>query len=164
MPFFLLSISIYLAGSQTVQRTVTSVASDNGWRTYNVSVDVPPGYSATVSPSSIKLKKGQSATYEVTITNESAPAGEWRFGSLTWNEKNGLYSVYSPIAVKAALFAAPAVVEGSGVSGSASFDVSFGYTGSYTADPHGLVADAPTSGNIGQDPDQTYPSGDDSPR
>jgi len=150
-----------LAGSQTVQRTVTSVASDNGWRTYNVSVDVPPGYSVTVSPSSIKLKKGQSATYEVTITSEGAPAGEWRFGSLTWNEKSGLYSVYSPIAVKAALFAAPTTVAGSGVSGSASFDVSFGYTGSYAAAPHGLVADAPTSGDIGQDPDQTYPSGDD---
>jgi hypothetical protein len=41
--------------------------------------------------------------------------------------------------------------------------VSFGYTGSYAAAPHGLAADAPTSGNIGQDPDQTYPSSDDSP-
>jgi len=152
-----------LAGSQTVQRTVTSVANENGWRTYNASVDVPPGYSATVSPSSIRLKKGQSATYEVTITNEGAPAGEWRFGSLTWNEKNGHYSVYSPIAVKAALFSAPAAVAGSGESGTASFDVSFGYTGSYAAAPHGLAADAPTSGTIGQDPDQTYPSADDSP-
>ena len=99
----------------------------------------------------------------MTITNESAPAGDWRFGSLTWNEKDGNYSVYSPIAVNAALFAAPATVAGSGASGSASFDVSFGYTGSYAAAPHGLVADAPTSGAIGQDPDQTYPSGDDSP-
>ena len=52
---------------------------------------------------------------------------------------------------------------GSGSSGSASFDIQFGYEGSYTAAPHGLVADAPTSGEIGQDPDQTYPSGDDSP-
>jgi hypothetical protein len=150
-----------LAGSQTVQRTVTSVANENGWRTYNVSVEAPPGYSVTVEPSSLRLKKGQSATYYVTVTNESAPAGEWRFGSLTWNEKDGYYSVYTPIAVSAALFAAPAIVEGSGESGSASFDVSFGYTGSYVAAPHGLVADAPTSGNISQDPDQTYPSGDD---
>lgn len=150
-----------LAGSQTVQRTVTSVAP--GKRTWTVSVDAPPGYSVLVEPSSFNIKTGETATYYVTITNESAPSGEWQFGSLTWTEKNPQYSVRSPIAVNAAPFAAPAEVEGSGESGSASFDVSFGYTGSYAAAPHGMVADAPTNGVIGQDPDQTYPSGDDSP-
>jgi hypothetical protein len=152
-----------VAGSQTIQRTVTSVAQENGWREYSVSVDAPAGFDVTVSPSTIRLKSGQSATYNVIVTNVSAPAGEWRHGSLTWTDKTGNYSVYSPISVNAALFEAPAVVEGSGGSGSASFDVSFGYTGSYAAAPHGLVADAPTSDDIGQDPDQTYPSGDDSP-
>jgi len=152
-----------LPGTQTVTRTVTSVAKENGWRTYTASVDSPPGYTVSVSPSTFKLKKGQSATYEVTVTNVSAPVGEWRFGSLTWHENDGNYSVYSPIAVKGALFSAPAEVSGSGEDGSASFDVNFGYTGSYAAAAHGLVADAPTSGNIGQDPDQTYPSSDDSP-
>jgi hypothetical protein len=107
------------------------------------------------------LANGESASYEVTITNVSAPSGEWRFGSLTWQ---GLgYSVYSPIAVNAAPFAAPSEIFGSGESGSASFDVSFGYNGSYAAAPHGLAADEPTDGEIGQDPDQTYPSPDDSP-
>ena len=37
-----------LAGSQTVVRTVTSVAQENGWRTYDVSVDAPAGYDVTV--------------------------------------------------------------------------------------------------------------------
>jgi hypothetical protein len=150
-------------GSQTVVRTVTSVADDNGWRDYSVSVDAPPGYDVNVSPSSFSLKPGHTATYEVTVTNVSAPAGEWRFGSLTWSDATGHYDVRSPIAVKGALFNAPAEIQGSGESGSTSFDVSFGYTGAYAAAPHGLVADAPTSGNIGQDPDQTYPSPDDSP-
>jgi subtilisin family serine protease len=152
-----------VAGSQTVVRTVTSVAQEVGWRTYNVSVDAPAGYEVTVSPSSFKIKKGQTATYEVTITNVSAPAGEWRFGSLTWTDQTGAYDVYSPIAVKGALFDAPADVFGTGTSGSANFDVSFGYNGTYSAAPHGLIADAPTTGSIGQDPDQTYPSADDSP-
>ncbi len=150
-------------GSQTVARTVTSVAKEKGWRDYTVSVDAPPGYDVTVSPSSFSLKSGQSATYEVTITNVSAPIGEWRFGSLTWSDKTGNYDVYSPIAVRAALFSAPTAVTGFGESGSASFDINFGYNGSYAAAPHGLAADAPTSGNISQDPDQTYPSVDDSP-
>ena len=150
-------------GSQTVVRTVTSVAQENGWRDYSVSVETPPGFEVTVSPSSFSLKSGQSATYELTITNLSAPLGEWRFGSLTWSDETGNYDVYSPIAAKAALFSATPEVGGTGTDGSTSFDVSFGYTGSYAAAPHGLAADAPTSGNIGQDPDQTYPSGDDSP-
>ena len=169
-------------GSKTIYRTVTSVADKK--ETFNVSVDAPPGYDVTVLPSTLTLNPGESATYEVTVTNVSAPIGEWAFGSLTWKSGSGSpwsgrfehknhfgnwgnwggsnkYEVYSPIAVKAALFDAPPAVAGSGASGSASFDVNFGYTGSYVAAPHGLVADAPESDAIGQDPDQTYPSGDD---
>jgi subtilisin family serine protease len=91
-----------LSGSKTVHRTVTSVASDQGWRTYSVSVDAPPGYEVSVSPSTFKLKSGQKASYEVTLTNTGAPGGAWRFGSLTWKEKTGQYSVFSPIAVRTA--------------------------------------------------------------
>jgi hypothetical protein len=135
---------------------VTSVAKENGWREYTVSVNAPPGYTATVSPSSFKLKKGQTASYSVTITNVSAPVGEWRFGSLTWNEKTGNYAVYSPIAVRAALFTAPAEITGSGESGSASFNVNFGYTGAYTAAAHGLEPATLTVDNVLQDPNQTF--------
>ncbi|MGQ0605168.1 MAG: S8 family serine peptidase, partial [Anaerolineales bacterium] len=119
-------------GSKTVTRTVTSVAKENGWRTYNANVVAPPGYTVTVSPSPIRLKKDQSATFSVTVTNVSAPIGQWRFGSLTWNEMDGNYAVYSPIAVKAALFEGPAEVSGS-------YNVSFGYTGPFAATARGLV-------------------------
>jgi subtilisin family serine protease len=152
-----------LPGSQTVTRTVTSVAQENGWRTYNVSVDAPDGYEVTVEPSTLRLKKGDTASYEVTITSVSAPAGEWRHGSLTWSDKTGNYDVYSPISVKGALFNAPTEVAGSGTDGTASFDVSFGYTGDYSVAPHGLSARVDTSDFSTQDPDQTYPSGDDAP-
>lgn len=152
-----------LAGSQTVVRTVTAAFGHGVKRsfTFQPVVEAPPGFKVSVSPASLVLANGESASYEVTITNVSAPSGEWRFGSLTWQ---GLgYSVYSPIAVNAAPFAAPSEIFSSGESGSASFDVSFGYNGSYAAAPHGLAADEPTDGEIGQDPDQTYPSADDSP-
>jgi subtilisin family serine protease len=146
-----------LAGTKTVQRTVTSVAEESGWRTYKVFLDSPPGYDVTVSPSSLTLKKGQSATYEVTITNDgSGPIGEWRFGSLTWSDDTGHYDVYSPIAVKGALFEAPSEILGSGTDGSTSFNVSFGYTGSYTAATHGLEPATVTSDNVVQDPDQSF--------
>ena len=152
-----------LAGSQTVIRTVMSVGKhrdDSGWREYSVSVDTPPGYEVTVSPSSFKLKKGQSVDYEVTITNVSAPVGEWRIGSLTWSDKNGHYDVYSPIAVRGALFSAPAEISGSGESGSASFDIGFGYTGAYSAAAHGLEAARVTSDNVVQDPNQDFDPND----
>lgn len=149
-----------LPGSLTVVRTVTSVAKESGWRTYTVSVDAPEGYMVSVEPAMFRLKRGQSATYHVTITNESAPIGEWRFGSLTWHETDGHYSVRSPIAVRGALFASPAEISGSGESGSASFPVSFGYTGSYAAAPHGLEPATVTSDSVVQDPDQTFDPND----
>jgi len=139
---------------------VTSVANEKGWRDYTASVDAPPGFDVVVSPSSFSLKPGESATYEVTVTNVSAPAGEWRFGSLTWQDKTGHYDVYSPIAVKGSLFSAPAAVSGSGESGATSFDVSFGYTGSYAAAAHGLEAATVTSDTVVQDPDQGFDPND----
>jgi hypothetical protein len=149
-----------LAGVETVQRTVTSVAKENGRRTYEVSVQAPSGYSVSVSPSTLTLRQGMSATYEVTITNQSAPVGEWRFGSLTWSDTSGHYNVYSPIAVCGAEFNAPAEIQGSGASGSLSFDIFFGYTGSYTAAPHGLVPDVPTLDTVSQDVDQDFDPSD----
>jgi hypothetical protein len=62
--------------------------------------------------------------------------------------------------VRASLFDAPAEVDGSGESGSASFDVSFGYTGSYSAAAHGLEAATVTTDNVVQDPDQNFDPND----
>jgi hypothetical protein len=58
------------------------------------------------------------------------------------------------------LFNAPSSVTGSGESGSASFDIQFGYTGSYTAFPIGLKAATVTSDNVVQDPDQSFDPND----
>jgi subtilisin family serine protease len=143
-------------GSKTVIRTVTNIAS--GTVKYSASVVAPAGYTVTVSPKNLTLHSGESATFSVTITNVSAPIGEWRFGSLTW--KGGPYKAYSPIAVKGALFEAPDAINGSGTSGSASFPVSFGYTGAYTAGAHGLVAATVTHDNVLQDADQTFDPSD----
>jgi hypothetical protein len=147
-----------LAGSQTVHRMVTSVTNEEGARRYRASVEAPEGYEVTVSPSTLVLESGESATFEVTINNVSAPTGEWRFGSLTW--RSGRYKAYSPIAVQAALFSAPSAVVGTGETGTASFEVGFGYTGSYAAAGHGLEPAVVTSDNVLQDPDQEFDPGD----
>ena len=148
-----------LAGTQTITRTVTSVADKTvKWK---AKVHAPAGFDVVVDPSEITLAPGESATYHVTITSKgTAPIGQWTFGDLTWKGAGG-YEARSPIAVRGAAIDAPAEVSGTGVTGSASFDVKFGYTGAYTAVPQGLVPEVVTPGDISQDPDQTYPSADD---
>ncbi len=141
-----------LVGTETVTRTVTSVTRERGNRTYSVAVDAPPGFSVSVSPSSLTLKKGETATYEVTITNTGATLGAWSFGSLTWSDNLGFYDVRSPIAVRAFEFAGDAEANGTGTGGSVDVDVAFGYAGDYSVGTHGLVAALTEAGNVVDDP------------
>jgi hypothetical protein len=153
------------------------VAKEKAPRVFTAHVKAPEGYEVKVKPRSLLLRPGQSASFEVTITNVCAPVGEWRYGSLTWVQsvkkarvgKGGApvsgaakvrYRVRSPIAVKAALFKAPAAITGTGEAGAAGFNVTFGYTGSYAAAAHGLVPATVTTDNVVQDPDQTFDPGD----
>jgi subtilisin family serine protease len=147
------SISIgALAGQQTVVRTVTNVGPAG---TYNVSVDAPAGIDVEVNPAQLKLAKGESASYEVTFTaNASAVLNAWTFGSLTWN--HGPHHVTSPIALYPVAIAVPAELHASGTDGSLSFDVTFGYTGDYTAAPHGLVPALMTDGYVEDDPGDSF--------
>jgi subtilisin family serine protease len=146
-----------VAGSETVTRTVTSVAKENGNRTYAAVVNAPPGYTVNVSPSSFTLKPGETAEFEITVTNVSAPNGEWRFGSLTWRDQTGNYSPYSPIAVKGVPFSAPVDdVTSTGPAPNASpasYQIRFGFTGSpFGAAPRGLVPAALTANTVPDDP------------
>lgn len=142
------SISIgELAGVQTVTRTVTNVGPSG---TYEVSVEAPPGVDVVVNPSSLTLATGESTTYEVTFTVTTAPVGEYTFGELTWSD--GTRNARSPLVVQPVQIAAPAEISGTGAEGSLSFDVTFGYTGDYTAAPHGLIAGTQMAGNVVDDP------------
>lgn len=142
-------------GTKTITRTVTNVSAKKV--SVEAIVKAPAGYSIKVSPSSLQVAPGDSATFTVTATNNSAPVDEWKFGSLTW--KGTGYEVRSPIAVKGAVISAPETVTGSGTSGSANISVALGQNGTYTATPHGLVAVTHNAGSVPQDPNQTY--GDD---
>ena len=143
-----------LAGSQVVTRTVTNVSDRKGTTTFRATVDAPAGYEVEVTPRKLKLMAGESATYQVRITNVNAAVGEWREGSLTW--RGGGHQVRSPIAVKGVAYAAPGEVSGSGETGSASFPIKFGYTGDYTAAAHGLEPAGVFSDTVVQDPDQNF--------
>jgi subtilisin family serine protease len=125
-----------LAGAQTVKRTVTNVGSVKA--TYTASFN-GAGINATVSPSSFTLNPGQKKTLEITISNVSAGLNAYTGGQLRWTD--GTHTVRVPVVVKPVALAAPAQVSGS-------YNVTFGYTGSFTATPRGLVPAATFDGSI----------------
>jgi hypothetical protein len=158
-------------GTKTVTRTVTAVKpfvgrgryeksgpggdGNNSANRYDAIIEAPPGFEVSVNPSTITLLPGETAEFEVTITNVSAPPREWRFGSLTWSNRLGI-DVRSPIVVNAAAFVAPDEIDLTGTSGSDSFDIAFGYTGDYTAQVHGLNDASRTLWTVEDDPNNDF--------
>jgi hypothetical protein len=140
-----------LAGVQTVTRTVTNVGSRVA--TYNATASVP-GINVQVSPSTLTLRPGQSKSFTVTFSQVSAAFNQYSYGALVWTD--GTHTVRSQLAIRPVRLAAPATVNGSGASGSASYNVKFGYAGPFSAQPHGLVPATVNSGSVEQDPDQTF--------
>ncbi|MCK7598069.1 S8 family serine peptidase [Microbulbifer sp. CAU 1566] len=140
-----------LVGSQTITRRVTSVAKGTQW--YWAEVDAPAGVQVQVSPRILRLKEGETATFEVTFTaTAEAAMGEWAFGSLSWSQ--GLRKVRSPIAVRPVPISAPVSVSAEGTAGSLNIPVVFGYDGSFSAAVNGLAVGAPFPGYV-EDGDYT---------
>jgi len=150
-----------IVGTKTIGRTVTNVGKKKA--TYEVGFKAPPGFKVKVEPGTLTLGPGESQYYEVTVTNVRAPAGEWRFGQIVWRDGKGAgkgHVVRSPLAVRAQTLVAPEAITGEGTSGSTSFDVTFGYSGAYSAGVHGLVDGFPFPlDGIPDDPDNTFDFG-----
>lgn len=141
-----------LANQRTVSRRVTSVNSET--ETYTVEVTPPPGIDVQVVPPTISVAPGQSVSFDINLTYQSGPLDLWSFGSLVWNGDK--HSVRSPLAVRATSITAPDEVSSFGGTGSLSFPVEFGYTGTYTAGVHGLKRAAVFEGFVDQDPTRTF--------
>lgn len=141
-----------LAKTRTVTRRVTNVSDATG--TYSVAIEPPPGISVLVSPSTLSIAPGQSAEFEVTFGYESGPLDLWRFGSLTWTDDT--HAVRSVLAVRPTSLNAPAEILAHGASGTFSFPVEFGYTGTYTPQVHGLVPAFLSQATIEEDPGRTF--------
>jgi hypothetical protein len=147
-----------LAGKATLTRTVTNVSSATG--KYKLAVSAPAGIAVDVNPTSLTLAPGASQTFTVTLTaTASAQMNAYAFGSLTWSDRDG-HSVRSPIVVKPVPIAAPGEVTGSGVTGSAAVPVTFGYSGTLTTQPQGLVAAVTAARTVGDDPTNDFNTAD----
>ncbi len=148
------SISVSsLINERTITRRVTNVGDSAD--TYLAEIEAPPGVSVAVSPNSLSVGPGQSATFDVTLRYQTGTLDLWRFGSLTWVSND--HSVRSPIAVRPASLIAPEEASSFGGSGSASFPVIFGYNGTYLPRVHGLRLPFIVRDNfVNQDPDKLF--------
>jgi subtilisin family serine protease len=135
-----------MAGVQIVTRKVTNVG--NVPATYNMSVTGMAGFTIDVTPSSLSLNPGQTKSFTVKFTRTTAALNAYTGGQLTWTD--GTHNVRIPLVVKPVALAAPAAVSGAGSS--ISYNVTFGYSGAFTATPRGLVPAAVTPGTVADDP------------
>jgi hypothetical protein len=144
-----------LAGTQKVTRTVTNTT--NQASVYVAKVQAPPGVTVKVTPSVITVLPRRSATYTVEFTRTSAELNKYVHGSITLADLRG-HSVRSPFSVQPVALTGPAIVNGTGTSGSQQVKVQAGYTGAATATAFGLVApEIYTAPLTGSDNDQFNP-------
>lgn len=147
------SISVSrLTSTRTITRRVTNVTDTS--ETYTVQIVLPSGIGVQVTPSSLTVGAGQTAQYDVTLTYQSGPLDIYRFGSLTWVSDD--HSVRSVLSVQPLSVSAPGEVFSFGGSGSVTFPVEFGYTGSYSPGVHGLRLPLILDGFVNQDPDKNF--------
>lgn len=142
-----------LPGVQTLHRTVTNVTS--GAATYTSTITAPVGYTVSVSPASLVIPAGGTASFDVTITRTAAaPLNTYRFGALTWSD--GVHTARSPIVVRPVALVAPAEVNGTGASGVASYSIKMGYTGSLSYASRGLIPSMVFSDTVADDPTDNF--------
>jgi hypothetical protein len=136
-----------MAGIQTVTRKVTNVGARG---TYTASLTGMAGFTAIVNPASLTLNPGETGVFTVSFTRTTATLNSYTGGQLTWSDGKE-HNVRIPVVVRPVALAAPAQV--SGRSGAAiNYNVTFGYTGPFTAEARGLVAAVITDGTVADDP------------
>ncbi len=142
-----------LAGVQTVTRKVTNVGGSAA--TYTSSVSGMAGITVAVTPASLTLNPGQSASFNVAFTRTTAALNAYTGGQLTWSD--GTHSVRIPLVIRPVALAAPTAVSGNG--GPISYSVTFGYTGAFSAAARGLVPAVTFDGHVADDPGDSFSPG-----
>jgi hypothetical protein len=135
-----------LPGAQTVTRRVTNVGGSTA--TYTPVLTGMVGFNVLINPASLELAAGQTKQFTITFTRTTAPLAVYTGGQLTWT--NGTTNVRIPLVVRPIVLSAPLQVSGNG--GPISYDVTFGYTGEFSATPRGLIPAVTSTGVVADDP------------
>lgn len=135
-----LNLSSLTAAGVVVSRTLTRTVKNVGASTATfVAQSNLPGWDVVITPASLNLAPGASASYTAKLTRTTAPLVNWTFGSLGWSD--GVRTVTSPLSAQALAFASPDQVSDQRASGKGSrvFPVETSYTGSLSLSTIGLV-------------------------
>lgn len=122
-------------GVQTLTRTVTNVGATAS--TYNASATMN-GFDVLVTPATLTLNPGASASFTVRLTRTTAPLDTWAYGSLTWSD--GVHSVRSPLTARGTALAVPGTITSEATAASKIFTIGTGFAGPMTVDKGGLKA------------------------
>jgi Fibronectin type-III domain len=97
------------------------------------------GWDVAVTPATLTLAPGASASFDARLTRTTATLGAWTFGSLNWSD--GVVSTSSPLNAQALSFASPAQVTDArpAARGSKVITVESSYTGAMSLSTIGLV-------------------------
>lgn len=125
-----------LAGSQTVTRKVTAVQAGR----YRASVSAS-GLRVRVSPTVLKLRKGETKKVTITITRTKAKLDEASSGFVTWKGEHARVRI--PLVVTPRDLDAPAQLTGSSAANKLRYSVRPGLSGRFTATGTGLSAGDP---------------------
>ncbi|TFW34277.1 S8 family serine peptidase [Massilia horti] len=135
-------------GTVTVNRSVTNVGATSA--TYTAAITVP-GFTASVSPSSLTIAPGATKAFTVTLTRTTAPDNAWQYGKLTWSD--GTHTVRSPVTVRSGKpVIAPAMVKSDRATASKAISVSTGFTGAMGSKYGGLKEIARDAFTVNQAP------------
>ncbi|MEM1439825.1 MAG: S8 family serine peptidase [Pseudomonadota bacterium] len=140
-----------LTSSRTITRTVTATRAGN-WRARLL---VPIGFTASVTPGTLSLAAGESAQYAVTLTAVDAAPGPWYAGAVEWIDSDDAVTRI-PLVARPVEISAPRELSGAGGSGSVDFDLSFGFSGGYSASVFGLKPATLTNDSVANDPTRTF--------
>ena len=135
-----------LPGVQTVTRKVTNVGSSAA--TYNAVYTGLGGINVVINPTQLTINPGQTKSFTVTFTRTTAALNAYVGGQLTWSD--GTHNVRIPMVVRPIEFSAPAQVSGAGAP--ITYDIKFGYVGSFSAAARGLVPATVTTDTVADDP------------
>jgi subtilisin family serine protease len=123
-----------VVGSYATTRTLTHRGTTPVTLTASATL---PGFEVTVTPASLSLAPGASASFRVQVRRSNAPFGDYRFGELVW--QGGGQSIRSPLTARANAFIGSNFITDGRTAGTRLVTVGTGYDGSLVATPAGLV-------------------------
>ena len=135
-----------MAGLKTVTRKVTNVSGQA--ESYTAVISGLTGINAVVSTIG-SVGAGETKSFTVAFTQVSAPVNSYTGGQLTLTGSRG-HVVRIPIVIRPVALAAPIEVSSNGSA--INYNVTFGYTGSFTATARGLVPATVNADTVADDP------------